>query len=880
MQLRKLWKSAVALLLVLLILQIGVALLVRTRRAREFLTRQLESSFGRPVDVRQFSATLFPTPQIDAAGISVGEDPAFGHEYFLRAERLSAGLRWIGLLRGRFELGTLKLDRPSLIFARNSAGRLNLERWLPAVPQGAGNAASQPLARTQVAYHLQKIEISDGRANFKEVDDKTSFAFLHVEGSIEQVAPGRWQLDLTAAPWRSGVSLQLAGVVRLRGDVAGTSARLQPAHFNLSWEKGSLADVFRLIGGRDFGVRGTFAAEAAAESGAVAASVLQDPQPGDWTFSVQVRASEIHRWDLTERADNPRISVRLNGRWNPAAGTVNAEKLLLESPRSNVRGVAFASTVVRSSLGVRLNSAAIQAEDFLDWYRAFRPNVSEEIRVKQFFTGSAVLSGWPLKVNEGSFSSLGGRWNIPGFASPLEIRAIQAARQQQKLTVSPFMVVVPPATAAPKGTLFLGSSLVPVISTGATATLSAAYDFVAHSGGIHIEGQGTRVQDILAIAASFGRPLQNGWELNGNAAGDLHWNFSRGTLPSWEGHADVSQATLQLAGLNQPVNLESVHAEWRNGLRKFTLAKVQAFGSNWSGSVEQQKIPPSDFGEPEIAAWNFQLLADHLDAAELDRWIGPRARPSWLQRLLPGFGGSGKSEPPSAVLRKISAAGDLRIDELTIEKMKFKQFRAQTKLNALNLSLRNIQAQWAGGQVTGSMSAALSAKPIYEVDAAFDRVAIAQTPWLASLSERLTGTAAGKLQIKAAGIGRDALLGSLSGKGELRLANVELRGWDLAGTMAQGEWKTGTSRWPAGSGTFHISDAGFDLNHLRLASSSGDFLLKGSVSFAQDADLTAESQVTGRGSRAENTVRFMQISGKLGEPKVSLERSAAQQPGD
>jgi len=34
---------------------------------------------------------------MDAHGITVGEDPSFGYGYFLRAERLSAGLRWAGL---------------------------------------------------------------------------------------------------------------------------------------------------------------------------------------------------------------------------------------------------------------------------------------------------------------------------------------------------------------------------------------------------------------------------------------------------------------------------------------------------------------------------------------------------------------------------------------------------------------------------------------------------------------------------------------------------------------------------------------------------------------------------------------------------------------
>jgi len=135
-------------------------------------------------------------------------------------------------------------------------------------------------------------------------------------------------------------------------------------------------------------------------------------------------------------------------------------------------------------------------------------------------------------------------------------------------------------------------------------------------------------------------------------------------------------------------------------------------------------------------------------------------------------------------------------------------------------------------------------------------------------------------ELRAAGVGHDALLGSLEGKGEIRLANVELRGWDIAGTLALGEWKTGTSHWAAGDGTFHLSDGGFELNSLRLTSASGDLLLKGSVSFSENTDLTAESRVAGRIARPQNTIRFMQISGPLAEPKVSLQKATAQQPGD
>jgi hypothetical protein len=885
-RLRKWWKPGLFVLLALIAIQVGVSLLSRTASAKAFLTRQLELSFGRVVEVREYSLTLFPSPGLEAYAISVGEDPAFGQEYFLRADRLSASLRWTGLLRGRFELGTLRLERPSLILVRNSLGRWNLERWLPAT---SSEVSTRPVAQASgsqatPAHLLQKIDISDGRANFKLGEDKTTFAFIQVEGSVEQSAPGRWHLDLKAEPWRSGVPLQLAGTVRISGDVAGTSARLQPARLHLTWQKSSLADVFRLIGGQDFGVRGVFAAEATAESGGPSVAGAKNAAPGDWLFSVQARASGIHRWDLTERPDNPRVGVHLNGRWNPGAGSVNADELVLESPRSNLRGTASLNSIESTGAEVRVDSAGILAADVLDWYRAFWPDVREEIRTNQYFTGAATFRGWPLQLSDAAFSSPGGTLTVPGFAAPLEVKALRGGTQKRRLVIEPFSLIVPAnrATAA-SGKLpnnankeLAGN----VQGQSVFVTLSLGHDLATRTGGIRIEGQTTRVEDVLGIASAFGRRLQNGWELRGKATADLHWDWIAGKAPSWNGRADVSQGTLQVAGLNQPVQLESVRAEWRSAGRKFTLGKVAAFGAAWSGFVEQPALLPREFGESEIPAWTFQLQADHLDAAELDRWVGPRARPGWLQRLLPaGLGGSAP-EPPSALLRRIRADGELSVDELAIERIKLRQFRAKARLDSLKLSVKNVQAKWAGGDVKGAADAVFSGKPRYEISASFDRVSIAQTPWLSQVADHLTGTASGLVQLHTEGIGREALLGNLAGKGDLRLAMVELRGWDVAGTLALGEWKPGISRWTAGAGTFHLSDGGFDLNSLRLASPSDEFLLKGSVSFTEETDLTAESHATGRNVRAESTIRFMQISGPINGPKVSLEKATAQQPGD
>ena len=113
-RLRKWWRPAVAVAALVVVSQIGVSLLVRTHRVHSYLMRHLERAFGRPVEVAHFNLMLLG-PRLDADQITVGEDPAFGNEYFLRAARLTARLRWSGLLTGHFEFGTLSISRPSLI---------------------------------------------------------------------------------------------------------------------------------------------------------------------------------------------------------------------------------------------------------------------------------------------------------------------------------------------------------------------------------------------------------------------------------------------------------------------------------------------------------------------------------------------------------------------------------------------------------------------------------------------------------------------------------------------------------------------------------------------------------------------------------------------
>jgi AsmA family/AsmA-like C-terminal region len=891
--LRKWWKLAVALLLLLIVTQAGVTLLARTKRVHRYLTARLETAFGRPVEVEHFDAQILPRLRLDAIGLTVGEDPGFGYEYFLRAEKMSAGLRWMGFLRGHFDFGALSLNKPSLILVRGGEGHWNLERWLPPAKSRGGGASRTygPPAAPAEPNRLQRIEFDEGRVNFKNGDDKLPFAFTGVSGYVEQVSSGRWQLHLEAQPWRSGVSLQSAGTVTVFGDIAGTSARLQPAEISVHWARASLADIFRLVRGQDYGIRGAFSLDAKAKSGEVAPNATADAGVADWVLELQASAAGMHRWDMTERADNPGLLLNVKGKWNAGNGSLNAEEVRLHAPKSNCVGMARLNFGTQPSAQIRIDSAGIQASDLLAWYRAFHPGVAEDVTADAFFTGGVTLRGWPLSVEQAGFSSAGAVVKLPGAMESVRIGAMRGGRERDKFVVEPvrFLLGNENASTAVAGSAKLGATSLsskrkPITELKNEGQLGFVYDFESHAGSVLVNGRIDKAQDFLALTTVFGGTVNHGWELSGAASAAMRWTWTGSPLHGhWEGSVAVQDATLHAAGLNQPIDLDDARIEWSAQARFARFGKVQGFGATWSGEVSQMKTIEGDAD----AAWKFNLHADQLDAAELDRWVGPRARPGWLQRLLPSLlGGSAPALPASELLRRVNAEGDLQVDELTVEKLKLEGVRAHAELRDLRLEVTDAQAEFAGGAVHSTLTAKFSPKPSYELTAQIDNAQLVRLPGAGRLAERLDGIASAKLRLATGGVGREELLDKLAGTGTLKLKNVEFRGWDVSASVADGAVHEGTSRWTSGEGAFTIRERSFSLQDLELTGSRDArqlTLVRGAITFGRDANLSIQTtslrKSTGRRTDDSYSGRVLTIFGPLDEPRVSMQKVAARAGG-
>ena len=492
------------------------------------------------------------------------------------------------------------------------------------------------------------------------------------------------------------MSLQSTGTVQVVGDVAGTSARLQPAELRLHWGKVSLADLFRLATGNDSGVRGEFSLDGSASVGRDAASA--NPSPRAWRFALEARATEIHRWDLTERGDNPRMNVNVKGLWDIAKAEVRAEELRVELPRSNLVGSAVVETADPANWQGQFKSMAVEGTDLLAWYRAFHPDVAEEVTLDERITGQVSAGGWPLRWEDGTVQGSAGTLRVPGTSlariDPFHARVREGKFDLEGLRLK-WGAAPTPQAANEKGATKPRTVAAPENMVEVLLDLDSG----GQGGALRLNLHLADTTPVFKTTAAFGYPLNKGWEYTGTASGSFAWNWQT----TWQeahrtGSIELTKSQLQVAGLNEPVRVEQARLEWKDGVESATLGKVEAFGAAWSGNISE----PFDGTASDESHWGFALHADHLDAKELDRWIGPRARPNWLQRLLPSLlGGTETAGRASELLRRVSAAGELSADAITIEKIKLVKARARLSLHALHLEATDVEAQWAGGAVRG-----------------------------------------------------------------------------------------------------------------------------------------------------------------------------------
>lgn len=891
MRLRTWVRRSVTILVLVALVNAGISILLRSGRAHRYLTARLAESFGRPVEVERFGFSVVDGLRLSVVKITVREDPRFGEEYFLRAEQLTAGLRWKRLLTGKFEFGTLSFSRPSLNLVRTSDGRWNLESWLPTVNAPTAAAGSMvSLAPRESGGRLYKIEIDGGRINLKNGADKRPFALGDVNGSVEQEGAGRWRLDLESRPMRAGVTLQQPGTLRVFGRVAGTSARLQPAELYAKWADASIADLLRLADGQDYGVRGLLTLEltARSHSGAVQG----------WIFTATARATQVHRWDLAERPSNPAVNLRAEAVWDVREPRLKLTAISAEAARSRMDGTGNITWQTGIEPEFQFQTSGIAFADLFEGYRAFRPGTSEQTSVDGYVSGRFTVRGWPPRAESAEFKSKGVKLNAAGLRGPVVSDEFSGGFRGDWLGIDSLTLHLPGSNALnPHNSAVSEEPPKNRASTIKGEMLRGDTEFVKLSARVSqkekliamaAEGETSHAEDILLMMKGMGHAINSHW----NLTGPVRWNLRRNlamsggrpisrrattgaTADSGDsqpvGWAQLQDAQLRIAGLNLPLQLADILVEWKDGERTVLVRSARGLGAQWTGTLAQRQGARDGGWEP----WKFDFTADHMSAVELDRWIGPRARRGFLERLLPGLasgigqpGSTGAATDSDEPVKNIRADGRVAIENLSIEPINVRKLTARVRVDGRRVRLDEAEGEFYGGKVTGSFDANLNKIPEYVADAEIDRVnlsALAATA--ATLQERFAGFASARIHLSARGIGREDLGNSLEARGEFIGSGIQVRGLDLKAAMTAKTLQTGMAQWPSAEGLFAINFRGIRITRLRLKDGATNILAEGTIDFSHALDMHARAVDDSVPSGLPIRQRAIHLTGTLEEPR-------------
>ncbi|HEV2304562.1 MAG TPA: AsmA family protein [Candidatus Acidoferrales bacterium] len=788
----------------LLLVDFGISIALESGWLRRSLTNRLEAAFGRPIEVSNYSFSLLEGPRIEANYITVGEDPRFGHEYFLRADQVAAGIRWSALFRGKLELGALSISNPSLNLVRLPDGEWNLESWLPRPP---GNPRLA-LASYRASARPQLIEVSNGRINFKEGDTKLPFAFISVDGSVEETSPGRWRIDLEAQPFRAAVDLEQAGELTLRGLVGGTSSRLRPASLELNWDAASISDVLRLFRGFDYGMRGLLSLQLKAQTHGY-----------DWDFSSAAQFRRLHRWDLPMRDDDPAANLDVQATWHPATARLALTQAVIELPRSNIHATgamtfepaADPANPQQASIKderMEIASKSVVLSDVLAWYRAFHQGVAEQFEVHGSAALNFTFAGWPPQIQKGEITTEGAE--ADGGRIPVIVRMEKAL-----LLFSPNAITLPPA----------------IFSAGTRngefrlrALMQRAPDWRSSW---KLDGHTQDVRSLFDAAESLGFSLPAGWQLDGPAGCNLAW--AGGFFPAFRN----TSGTITLNGLqvgapflNHAITHVKASISLSPQLAKIQLGSANAFATDWHGSLQRSAID---------GQWKFALSASELSAVAMDRWLNPQRREDLLDRILPFLASTPQPQHMPAWLR---ARGTLSIGQFTLSPFQFHELRAGAAIDGREWKLSNAAADFYGGALSGEMSLDLAAQPAYNVAAEFRGVHLGQLAARTfSLTNLFSGTVSGAVRVSAKGLGRGALLHSLSCKGQAQMRNASYAGMDLMESVAASARRPGITIFPQASADFSCANGRLNFSPLQLQSPRGNFRATGYVDFQRHVSI-------------------------------------------
>jgi len=865
--------AVAALLLIMFLFRPGVYQL------RSRIAGSIGKALDRRVALDNVRLHFLPRPSFDLEGLVIYDDPAFSAEPMIRAQEVSAAIRFRSLLGGRLEIATLSATEPSINLVRNNEGRWNLASLLERNAQIPAAPTEKPASVRRPAFPY--LEASSARINLKLGQTKKSYALMDADVALWQDSDNSWGARIKAAPVRTDFNLTDTGLLQINATwQRAPSLRSTPMQLAVQWQKGQLGQITNLLSGKDRGWRGgvSFTANLA---GTLEALQIES----------QTTIEGFHRYDLVG-SENVRLATVCSGRYN--AITITLADLLCESPISGgtlrLRGT-FAMVEEQPTYDLTLAVEKVPLTSVVRLLRQAKKQIPGDLTASgllnaEFHTArsvpeddgatgvSPVLPGGDARLStarQGALQHLSQTWSGNGSATNVRLSSNAGKDEFGFGTIPLLLVGAESQGAAQRGrpghprrqeeeadqepaaphlrmgpiTLAMNGSA-PVNAGGWMST--AGYRFFLR-GDVELKDL-FRLENVLGLPVA--RPAAEGSaRLDVNVAGP--WRGFAAAASA--GTAQLRNVRAEMHGLNTPIEIGSAtmiltpDAVWMQKL------SARTGSTHWSGGVTAPRhcaAPGVVPGAAPNCAFQFDLTADELSTGDLAEWFTPHPAQRPWYRILNSSSSSSSNDPQSSSpLLAIQVHGNLHIGRFGLKKVLATQVATQVEVDRGKITLTALRGDLLGGTHQGNWTIDVPSHGVSAHDASAQN-AFAQTlryrgsGTLHNISlERvgtlmndawIAGTAYGKFDVEGSGDSFHELLARSDGRLQFVMRNGSLSHVEIPGSpvplpvhrfagelhLKKGAWELSAGRLESRGGLYQASGTASPGNGLDFVLTRGD----------------------------------------------------------
>ncbi len=863
-----------ALVLVLFLFRPGVY------KLRNRISSSIGSALGRKVTLDNVRVHLLPRPGFDLEGLVIYDDPEFSAEPMIRAQEVSAAIRFSSLLRGRLEIATLSANEPSINLVRNDDGRGDDGRWnlasllernaqIPAAPTG------KPASERRPAFPY--LEATGARINFKLGQTKKSYALTNADVALWQDTENSWGARLKAEPVRTDFNLTDTGLVQINATwQRAPSLQLTPVQITAQWQKGQLGQITKLLSGRDRGWRGGVS---------FAANLSGTPEA--LRIESQTAIEDFRRYDIVG-SESVRLAASCSGQYSTVSSTLS--DLRCESPVSggniSVRGALSlspaggvqlptydltleADKVPLTSLVRLLRQAKKQipgdltASGLLNAEFHATRNVADLLKDGGATGVSPVPPGGDARLSTARHGMVT-QWAGSGAATNVRLLS-NAGKDEVALGTIPLTLVAP---ESPRTRLAHSRSIEkvkdqesagpqlrigPVVLTMNTSAPVNAGGWMSAAGYRFFLRGDMELKDLFRLESALGLPVARpAAEGSANLDVSISGPWQGFAPPAALGTAQLRNVRAEMHGLNTPIEIGSATLSLAPDAMRVDKLSARTGSTHWSGAVKV----PGPCAVP-TCVFQFDLTADRLSTGDLVEWFTPHpAKRPWYRIL------SSSELRGASPMLAIQAHGTLHVGQFAWKKLVATEIATQMNVDRGEITLTALRGQLLQGSHQGNWTIdvsnrdastqAASSPPVrYHGSGTLHDISLVQVGTLMD-DDWVAGTADGKFELEGSGDSFRDLLARSDGKLQFVMRNGSLPHIEIPGSSSP----LPVHRF---AGELHLKKGIWELPAGRLESHDGIYQVRGIASPSKGCDF-----VLTRGDE-----KSWSLTGTLAKPHVT-----------